>query len=505
MRAACTDVSVEPVVRRSFLLPIVTLYLLYVLGMPTLVVLFLAAWYAALIYSEDMGYLDRLNATRVLGIILMLRTNRGKRALNFISKRRGFWRKFGEFSIWLCFIVMLLVVLLLFASAIQTAISPSDDYIPARDLVFIPGVTSFIPFWWPALALIVTLVIHEYSHGIQARAHGMNLRSFGLLMVGPIPIGAFAEPEEEEMSRAPRRERMRLFAAGPSINILATYLVLILLSSVSSGLVAQNEGIHARAIIEGSAAEEYGLMPYETITHINGMPTGEYSQFSDVMDTLSSGEVAVFTVLSSPSPDIPERAQRDIDITLDDRYEYLYELCEGDLGCIENSGGAEQGEAFLGVYGAVSATAAADGYSYIVDGEYPIGLTSVLAVFQPLVMLQTPISLDGQTMILEEREMLEAGTGLVGSVLGTDGMLMLFDFLFWLVWVNFLLGFANLIPMVPFDGGHMVRDAVHSTLKFIQRGAHPLKIESLANRISSISSFFILFILAIPVIIPRLL
>ena len=497
--------SEEPRVRRSFLLPIVTLYLLYILGMPPLLVFFLAFWYYALIYSEEMGYLDRFNATRVLGIILMLRTNRGKKALNFISRRKSLWRKYGEFSIWLCFIVMLLVILLLFASAIETAISPRDDYIPARDLVFIPGVTSFVPFWWPALALIVTLVIHEYSHGIQARAHGMNLRSFGLLMVGPIPIGAFAEPEEGEISRAPRRERMRLFAAGPSINIIATYVVLILLSSVSSGFVAQNEGIHARAIVEGSAAEESGLMPYETITHINGIPTREYSQFSDVMDTLSSGEVATFSVLSSPSPDINERSQRDIEITLDDRYQYLFELCEGDLECIENSGGAEQGEAFLGVYGVVTATAATDGLSYIVDREYSIGLTSALAVFQPLLMLQTPISLDGQTMIIEEREMLEAGSGILGDLLGTEGMLMLFDFLFWLVWVNFLLGFANLRPMVPFDGGHLVRDAVHSTLKFVKRGAHPMKIEKLANKISSMSSLFILFILAIPVIIPRLL
>ena len=29
---------------------------------------------------------------------------------------------------------------------------------------------------------------------------------------------------------------------------------------------------------------------------------------------------------------------------------------------------------------------------------------------------------------------------------------------FWLLWVNILLGFTNLIPMVPFDGGHMFKD-----------------------------------------------
>ena len=110
--------------------------------------------------------------------------------------------------------------------------------------------TSFVPFWWPVLALIVAIVIHEYSHGIQARAHGMRLRSFGLLQLGPLPIGAFAEPEEIEMDRAPKRDRLRLFAAGPSINLISTYIVLILLCSVSSGFVAENAGTHARGIIK---------------------------------------------------------------------------------------------------------------------------------------------------------------------------------------------------------------------------------------------------------------
>ena len=55
--------------------------------------------------------------------------------------------------------------------------------------------------------------------------------------------------------QAPRRERMRLFAAGPSINIFATYFAVILLAFVSTGLVANQEGIHIREIIEGEPAQ----------------------------------------------------------------------------------------------------------------------------------------------------------------------------------------------------------------------------------------------------------
>jgi len=490
--------------RVSFLLPMLLLYTLYLLGAPLFLLVLIGAWYVALVTLESMGSLDRMDATRLLGIILMLRTGRGRRVLDRISRNRRFWRAYGEISIWLCFLVMVGVILLLFVGAIETALRPPDEYIPASDLLLIPGVTSFVPFWWPALALIVALVIHEYSHGIQARAHGMRLRSFGLLLVGPVPIGAFAEPEEAEMTRAPRRDRMRLFAAGPSINIFATYAALILLSAVASGLVAEHDGVHARGIVEGSAAESAGLVPYETITHIDGLGFSDYEGFSERMASLSAGDVAVFTILSSPT-EKGDRESRAIEITLGDRYEYLSALCEGDGDCIERSGGAETGDAFLGVSNVRSGTAGVDGYSYIVSGDYSFGVTAFVALIEPLIMLQTPIALDGQTMVLEERAMLESGGGLVASAMGTDGMLMLFDFLFWLVWINFLLGFANLIPMIPFDGGHLVRDATHSILARIGRGMHPMRIETIANRISSMSSFFILFVLAIPVIIPRIL
>lgn len=490
--------------RVSFLLPMLLLYTLYLLGAPLFLLVLIGAWYVALVTLESMGSLDRMDATRLLGIILMLRTGRGRRVLDRVSSNRRFWRAYGEISIWLCFLVMTGVILLLFVSAIETALRPPDEYLPAGDLLLIPGVTSFVPFWWPALALIVALVIHEYSHGIQARAHGMRLRSFGLLLVGPVPIGAFAEPEEAEMARAPRRDRMRLFAAGPSINIFATYAALILLSAVASGLVAEHDGVHARGIVEGSAAESEGLMPYETITHIDGFGFSDYEGFSERMSSLSAGEVAVFTVLSHPTEQ-GGRESRAIEITLGDRYEHLSALCEGDGDCIERSGGAEPGDAFLGISNVRPSTAGVDGYSYIVSGDYSFGVTAFVALIEPLIMLQTPIALDGQTMVLEERAMLESGEGLVASAVGTGGMLMLFDFLFWLVWINFLLGFANLIPMIPFDGGHLVRDATHSVLARIGRGMHPMRIEAIANRISSMSSLFILFVLAIPVIIPRIL
>ncbi|MEL0335741.1 MAG: hypothetical protein VXA63_01505, partial [Euryarchaeota archaeon] len=159
---------------------------------PIWALVLIAAWYFSLVYLEQTGTLDKWNATRVLGIILMLRTGKGKIALEQLAKPRRFWRAYGEFSIWLCFIVMFGVILLIISAALATAAAPAQqEVLPASDLLLIPGVTSFVPFWWPIIALIFALVIHEYSHGIQARAHGMQVRSFGVLLAGLLPVGAF--------------------------------------------------------------------------------------------------------------------------------------------------------------------------------------------------------------------------------------------------------------------------------------------------------------------------
>ena len=495
--------------RRSYWLPFLMLYLLYFIGAPLWVVAVTGLWYIGLLYLENEGHLDRYGVSRMLGVVLMVRTTHGQRFLERISSNRRFWRAFGEFSIWLCLLAMLGVVVMLISGAIRTVQAPPEDYLPASDLLLIPGVTSFVPFWWPVLALVFALVIHEYSHGIQARAHGMQVRSFGLLLAGPIPVGAFAEPQMHEMVRAPRRERMRLYAAGPSINIIATYIALIMLSAAASGLVASHSGVYATGVIAEEGAEEGGLLPYEIIIRVEGVRVSNYSEFSEQMDLLSSGEEMTFTKLSQPNSE-GKRTVRDISVTLGDRYQYYIGLCEGEALCVEDTEvwlgeiGIEQGDPFLGVSGLRSTSSTVDTYSSIFSSDRGILDNSLFTSKLPLLMIGVPIVYDGQTMLLEERKMLQAGDGEIASALGTEGMLKLFDFLFWMVWINFLLGFANLIPMIPFDGGHIVKDGVHSVLDRVTSGIHPMRVEAMAGRISSMSNVLVLFIVIVPIILPRL-
>ena len=336
--------------------PILILSILLVYGiLPLWAIIALSGWYLFVLYLEDYGYLDRWNFERVLGIVLMIRTSRGRGFLEYISKNRRFWRLFGEFSIWLCFLVMFAVVFLMVFAFVSSMNSPPQGSLPATDILFIPGVTSFVPFWWPALALVFTLLIHEYSHGIQARAHGMEVKSFGLLVAGPIPVGAFAEPEHMDMMMAPRRERLRLFAAGPAINLVATFIFLIVLGFVSSGFIASNPGIHAIAIIDEGGADEAGIMPYDIITHVDGVEVPDYGSFSEQMDSLEAGEIIIFTVIPYSADDGEWGISSDVPVTLGDKRQYYLDQCDGEVECLSetnellDSYGIEEGEAFLGV------------------------------------------------------------------------------------------------------------------------------------------------------------
>jgi membrane-associated protease RseP (regulator of RpoE activity) len=108
--------------------------------------------------------------------------------------------------------------------------------------------------------------------------------------------------------------------------------------------------------------------------------------------------------------------------------------------------------------------------------------------------------------------LLTTNDGAIGSLLGTEVLLLLAHLFFWLAWVNILLGFKNLIPMVPFDGGHMLRDMLHGFLSGVKRlgrklklwDLHPMWVDHLSSRASSYSSLALLMMLLVTLVVPYL-
>ena len=469
------------------------------------ILLLILSWYILLRIWENNGTLDRWNASRVFGVILMVRSKRGLKLLDKTVKPRGFWRFYGEVSLWVCIFSMLMVGLLMIIAFITALVTPPQTPPPsASELVAIPGLNPVIPLGWGALAFIVALVIHEFGHGLQARAHGMRIRAFGLLQLGPLPLGAFAEPQYEELTNAPSKERMRMFAAGPATNIFAAIVCLMFLGGLAGQFVASDDGVHVRGIVQEEGAYNAGLEPWDTIQSIDGQAVTNVDDFYDIMAVYSANDTIAITVMHQNGQ------VETLNATLSDKYDYYVDLgwSKSNLEGL----GIEKGDPFLGVEGLSGGTAGIDRLAGPLSPRWDGNILqkSVMVPFHTLSMMIVPFELQGVAMHPFEESLLEADENPFAQTLGTNGLLFLVNLFFWLLWVNILLGFTNLIPMVPFDGGHMFKDMLRGILNGVKRlgrklkfwDINPMWIEHISSKASNISSLALLGMIVFILIIP---
>jgi membrane-associated protease RseP (regulator of RpoE activity) len=373
--------------------------------------------------------------------------------------------------------------------------------------VAIPGISPIIPLGWGVLAFVICLVIHEFGHGIQARAHGMRVRNFGLLMLGPLPMGAFAEPEYSEISNSPRRERQRMFAAGPATNIFAALILMIILGQVAGQFESADSGVHSSKVIVESGAAEAGLEPWDVIIAINGSEIDDTQDFVNVMDGLTAGQTVPMEIIRYNNG-----SQETIEVNLTDKYAYYIDL-GWNVESLESMG-IEEGDAFLGVQSLAGGTAGVD---RLAGWTHPDFETSAIgyAISVPsdtLNILITPFENQGVAIHPAQEDMLDAGDGWLSSLIGLSGLLFLVNLLFWLIWVNILLGFTNLFPMIPFDGGHLFKDMVHGIMSGIRNVGkktglyklHPLWVEHVTRKASSLSSILLLLVMVFLIGAPYL-
>ena len=108
---------------------------------------------------------------------------------------------------------------------------PSVFEAPSVSLVIpgveMPGSSIYVPFGYGLIALATVLIVHEFSHGIQAVGEKIPIKSIGLLLVAIIP-GAFVEPDEEELKEAKKISRLRVYAAGSIANLSLAIIAMVL-------------------------------------------------------------------------------------------------------------------------------------------------------------------------------------------------------------------------------------------------------------------------------------
>ncbi|ASI99342.1 site-2 protease family protein [Thermococcus celer] len=218
---------------------------------------------------------------------------RTKRLLGFIDsmarKAPRFWKVYGDVGVALGFLGMAYVFYALFKTATKTVQTGGKA---AGVQLVIPGIT--IPLWYGLIGLVVVMVVHELSHGVVAKAQRLPLKSVGLVLLAVIP-GAFVEPDEEELGKAPLRARLRVYGAGSMANVVTALLTLLLINLAITPAL-QPSGVLVSGVLEDGPAAGV-LQEGDVITAINGQTITDMASFINFMNATKPGQVITLTVL----------------------------------------------------------------------------------------------------------------------------------------------------------------------------------------------------------------
>lgn len=158
--------------------------------------------------------------------------------------------------------------------------------------ISVPGSPIHIPLVSGWLALFIVILVHEFSHGLVARAHNIKIKSSGIFFLGPI-MGAFVEPDEKQLTKAEDIVQYSIYAAGPWSNIILGALVFVLLTFVFSpliGLMTTESGVVLASVPEGFPAFEAGLTGGMVVTEVNGISVVNPQQFTQELSYMRPNE-----------------------------------------------------------------------------------------------------------------------------------------------------------------------------------------------------------------------
>src|SRR3989344_4208261 len=126
-------------------------------------------------------------------ILILYRTRWGLKLIEKIAQRYREWVKLlGYIGIGAGYVGLIGISYILIKNLVDLLVKPQA--VSGMSLV-LPGINvpgmGVLPFWYWLIAIFIIAIVHEFSHGIVARAHNVQVKNTGLVFLGPI-IGAFA-------------------------------------------------------------------------------------------------------------------------------------------------------------------------------------------------------------------------------------------------------------------------------------------------------------------------
>ncbi len=485
------------------------------------------------------------------GPLLMWKTKKGRDLIDRLAQKKRLWEIYGNLGLFIVAIAMVIIFVMVFFNAYIATQIPAERAPQADEILVIPGVNPFIPLGYGILSLAVGIIVHEFSHGILSRAADVKIKSLGLIFL-VVPLGAFVEPDEDELEKTERIKRDRMFAAGATSNIVLAIVLVLIFSMVFMGSIsAQEEGVMIRGIYEDTPAAEAEMKSYEQIVEIDGV---EIKGIRD-METLNinitemddenektlrgvevkvrrgkehqsyknvtPGLVVIGIVEGSPAHNegldteiilyqinettihnrrelrdtLNEHGSEKINLTYWQKDNSRYEKKHRNLTLEDGFMGVN-----IGYFGIIYE--GADWFPNLLSRPLSAGRTGLQPMRFYFQNAATYISfpLLGLSPVPEEITGLYEISGPL-SVLPTNAFWILANSIYWIFWLNILLGLFNALPAIPLDGGHLFKDAVEALSERL--GLNEKTGEKLSSGMTYALALLVLFLLMWSMIGPR--
>tara|TARA_B100001250_G_scaffold93104_1_gene77565 strand:- start:3354 stop:5165 length:1812 start_codon:yes stop_codon:yes gene_type:complete len=403
----------------------------------------------------------------------MWRTDWGKDFIEKVSQNKPFWRRVGDVWVVTVFVIMILMFSLLLWQATLAWQIPKTSAVSPKMMIGLPGVNPVIPLWYGILALVIAMVIHEFSHGILSRVANVKVKALGLLLF-IFPVGAFVEPDEEEMKAMKKWERMRLYAAGPGSNMVIAVIFSFLFSSVMvASLEPAEDGLLLYSVSADYGGAEAGLEPWMLLTSIDEEMIEDGDDWQRIMNDTYAGQTVNVSIMNAGVPETYA-------VTLSDKgsyyLKYYPDLYEPWMS----------GKGFMGV--------AAENPEFVTNNLANPTENILLYISLPFAKLQ-PFP-DHFTSIFEP-------SGAVGAI--PDNLFwILANSFYWIFWLNLMVGLTNALPSVPLDGGFIFADGITGVLDKVKTGLTEKRKEEIVDNLVAVLAFTVVFLVVWQLIGPRI-
>jgi membrane-associated protease RseP (regulator of RpoE activity) len=530
---------------------------------PYLIVLAVVAVYFVIWYMvKKKGFLAKRGVV-ASGMFIMWKTQAGKHFIDWLAKPERFWKAYATLAKVICLMVSIFIMALLIWEATIVNRIPADKAPSLEMMLGIPGINPVIPIIYGIVGLIVAMVVHEFAHGILTRVGKMSLKSLGLFFF-IIPLGAFVEPDENELTKADRRRRSSVYAVGPATNVLVALLCAFIFSSL---LMASAQPVRDNPVImsvgENTPAQQgnllYGMQIVEvdnitvhTIQDLDNMAadpgtniTVSYYYKGQLYSTIvTSGLVIMDTtrglaadnvgiepgMIIASLNDSVIRNQTDlqqslalthpfqtVNITMLSYNALLGKYQDSGISSVELSSKREyylkvspdlvnatfKDIGFLGINSAYLGAITTTPDKIIQRLANPLANVKDPATFISSTLLYIALPFQGLAPIESPLSDLFTPTGLIAG-LPANVFWFLGNCVYWIFWINLMVGMTNVLPAIPLDGGFLFRDALDVVIHKFKKNASEAVHQRYITMITYLLAITVLFLIVWQLIGPRL-